>query len=82
LATSTTVVAASVMKLRNHSIFKYKTKNTLISLKILFVKHSFKVRKYLNQKVLRVVSLLDYSSIAELDDSNKIRPESCLSILP
>ena len=35
-------------------------------------KHSFEVRIYLNEKFLRVASLPDYSSIAELDDPNKI----------
>jgi len=33
-------------------------------------KHSFEVRIDLNQKFLRVASLPDYSSIAELDDPN------------
>jgi len=37
-------------------------------------KHSFEVRIDLHQKFLRVASLPDYSSIAELDDSNKIDP--------
>jgi len=36
---------------------------------------SFEVRIYLNQKFLRVSSLPDYSSIAELDDPNKIDPK-------
>jgi len=38
-------------------------------------KHSFEVRIDLNQKFLRVASLPDYSSIAELDDPNKINPK-------
>jgi len=38
-------------------------------------KHSFEVRIDLNQRFLRVASLPDYSSIAELDDSNKIDPK-------
>ena len=38
-------------------------------------KHSFEVRIYLNEKFLRVASLPDYSSIAELDDPNKIDPK-------
>ena len=38
-------------------------------------KHSFEIRIYLNQKFLRVASLPDYSSIAELDDPNKIDPK-------
>ena len=38
-------------------------------------KHSFEVRIDLNQKFLRVASLPDYSSIAELDDPNKIDPK-------
>jgi len=37
-------------------------------------KHSFEVRIDLNQRFLRVASLPDYSSIAELDDPNKIDP--------
>jgi len=35
-------------------------------------KHSFEVRIDLAQKFLRVASLPDYSSIAELDNRNKI----------
>jgi len=38
-------------------------------------KHSFEVRIDLNQKILKVASLPDYSSIAELDDPNKIDPK-------
>ena len=38
-------------------------------------KHSFEVRIDLNHKFLRVASLPDYSSIAELDDPNKIDPK-------
>jgi len=38
-------------------------------------KHSFEVRIHLNQKFLRVACLPDYSSIAELDDPNKIDPK-------
>lgn len=38
-------------------------------------KHSFEVRIYLKQKFLRVASLPDYSSVAELDDTNKIEPK-------
>ena len=38
-------------------------------------KHSFEVRIDLNQKLLRVASLPDYSSIVELDDPNKIDPK-------
>jgi hypothetical protein len=37
-------------------------------------KHSFEIRIHLNQRFLRVASLPDYSSIAELDDPNKIDP--------
>jgi len=37
-------------------------------------KHSFEVRIHLNQKFLRIARLPDYSSIAELDDPNKIDP--------
>jgi len=35
-------------------------------------KHNFEVRIHLDQKLLRVASLPDYFSIAELDDPNKI----------
>jgi len=38
-------------------------------------KHSFEVRICLNKRFLRVASLPDYSSIAELDDPNKIDPK-------
>jgi len=37
-------------------------------------KHSFEFRIRLDQKLLRVASLPDYSSIAELDEPNKIDP--------
>jgi len=35
-------------------------------------KHSYEFRIHLDQKLLRVASLPDYSLIAELDDPNKI----------
>jgi len=38
-------------------------------------KRSFEFRIHLDQKLLRVASLPDYSSIAELDDANKIDPK-------
>jgi len=38
-------------------------------------KHRFEVRIDLNKQFLRVASLPDYSSIAELDDPNKIDPK-------
>jgi len=38
-------------------------------------KHSFEVRIHLDEKLLRVASLPDYSSIAELDNPNKIDPK-------
>ena len=38
-------------------------------------KHSFEIRIHLDQKLLRVASLPSYSSIAELDDPNKIDPK-------
>jgi len=38
-------------------------------------KHSFEIRIHLDQKLLRVASLPDYSSIAELDEPNKIDPK-------
>jgi len=38
-------------------------------------KHCFEVRVHISKKLLRVASLPDYSSIAELDDPKKI--DSC-----
>jgi len=38
-------------------------------------KHSFEFRIHSDQKILKVASLPDYSSIAELDDPNKIDPK-------
>jgi len=38
-------------------------------------RHSFEVRIHLDEKLLRVGSLPDYSSIAELDNPNKIDPK-------
>jgi len=38
-------------------------------------KHSFEIRIHLNQKLLKVACLPDYSSIAELDNPNKIDPK-------
>ena len=38
-------------------------------------KQSFEIRIHLDEKLLRVGSLPDYSSIAELDDPNKIDPK-------
>ena len=38
-------------------------------------KHSFEVRIHLDSNLLRVGSLPDYSSIAELDNPNKIDPK-------
>jgi len=38
-------------------------------------KHSFEFRIHLHEKLLRVASLPDYSSIAELDNPNKIDPK-------
>ena len=38
-------------------------------------KHSFEIRIHLDQKLLRVASLPDYSSIVELDNPNKIDPK-------
>jgi len=57
----------------NHGITKYlkgipmQSKST--------GKHSFEVRIHLDEKLLRVACLPDYSSIAELDDPNKIDPK-------
>ena len=38
-------------------------------------KHSFEVRIHLAERLLRVASLPDYASVAELDDPNKIDPK-------
>jgi len=38
-------------------------------------KKSFEVRLHLNQKLLKIAFLPDYSSIAELDNPNKIDPK-------
>jgi len=38
-------------------------------------KHSFEIRIHLDKRLLRVASLPDYSSIAELDDPKKIYPK-------
>jgi len=38
-------------------------------------KHSFEFRIHLDEKLLRVAFLPDYSSIAELNDPNKIDPK-------
>jgi len=37
-------------------------------------KHCFEIRIHIDQRLLRVASLPDYSSIAELDEPNKINP--------
>jgi len=39
-------------------------------------KHSLEFRIHLDEKLLRVGSLPDYSSIAELDDPKKINPKA------
>jgi len=38
-------------------------------------KHSFELRIHLDEKLMKVASLPDYSSIAELDDPSKIDPK-------
>ena len=38
-------------------------------------KHSFEIRIHLDEKLLRIACLPDYSSIAELDNPNKIDPK-------
>jgi len=56
-------------------ITKYVKGNPMQSGTKVIGKHSFEVRIYLNQKFLRVARLPDYSSIAELDDPNRIDPK-------
>ena len=38
-------------------------------------KHSFEIRIHLDEKLLRIACLPDYSSIVELNDPNKIDPK-------
>jgi len=59
----------------NFGITKYIKGRSMTSGKNVIGKHSFEVRIYLNQKFLRVASLPDYSSVAELNDPNKIDPK-------
>jgi len=47
----------------------------MVSGKIPSETKSFEVRLHLDERLLKVASLPDYSSIAELDDPNKIDPE-------
>ena len=58
-----------------YGITKYLKGNVMQSGSKATGKHSFEFRIHLNEKLLRAVSLPDYSSIFELDDSNKIDPK-------
>ena len=58
-----------------NGITKYIKGNPLQSGSKYKGKHSFEIRIHLDEKLLRVGSLPDYSSIAELDDLNKINPK-------
>ena len=57
-----------------HGITKY-IKGIPMQSRITTGKHSFEIRIHLDQRLLRVGSLPGYSSIAELDDPNKINPK-------
>ena len=59
----------------NHGITKYIKGNPMQSGSKATGKHRFEIRIHLDKKLLRVASLPDYSSIAELDDPNKINPK-------
>ena len=56
-------------------ITKYIKGNTMVSGKIPSETKSFEVRLHLDERLLKVASLPDYSSIAELDDPKKIYPK-------
>jgi len=56
----------------SYGITKYIKGNAMQSGSKVTGKHSFEIRIHLDEKLLRVASLPDYSSIAELDDLNKI----------
>ena len=58
-----------------NGITKYIKGNPMQSRSKATGKHSFEIRIHLDQKLLRIASLPDYSSIAELDDPNKIDPK-------
>ena len=59
----------------NYGITKYIKGNAMQSGTKATGKHSFEIRIQLDEKLLRIASLPDYSSIAELDDPNKIDPK-------
>ena len=58
-----------------HGITKYTKGNPMQSGSKQIGKHSFEVRIHLAERLLRVASLPDYASVAELDDPNKIDPK-------
>jgi len=58
----------------SYGLAKYIKGNPMQSGSKVIGKHSFEVRIYLNQKLLRIASFPDYSSIAELDNPSKINP--------
>jgi len=59
----------------SYGISKYIKGSPMQSGNKVIGKHSFEVRICLHQKFLRVASLPYYSSIAELDDPNRIDPK-------
>jgi len=60
----------------SNGITKYiKGKHRQSGFQVWTDKHSFEIRIHLDQKLLKVASLPDYSSIAELDEPNKIDPK-------
>jgi len=59
----------------DYGITKYIKGNAMQSGSKATGKHSFEFRVHLDQKLLRIACLPDYSSIAELDDPNKIDPK-------
>ena len=61
--------------LNRYGITKYIKGNAMQSGSNATGKHSFEIRIHLDEKLLRVACLPDYSSIAELDDPNKIDPK-------
>ncbi len=59
----------------NYGITKYIKGPNINSNKRKNIKESFEVRIFLKEKILKVGSYPDYSSILELDDPNKIDPK-------
>jgi len=59
----------------SNGITKYINGNAMQSGSKYTGKHSFEIRIHLDERLLRVASLPDYSSVAELNDPNKIDPK-------